>query len=122
MVLPRVFMMVCSRFPLAVVQGHGGFPTCRTRAPRRALKMSCTRAACAAWASVSVRMAGCSCSPSAGARIWSIAKTGHMLVFFSFFFGLASHKRRGLVQRVGCSGGLCRPLPLGDGLQLLPAV
>ena len=42
--------------------------------------MSCTRAACAAWASVSVRMAGCSCSPIASSRIWWIAKTGHRLV------------------------------------------
>ena len=54
-------------------QGPGGFPTCRTRALRRAPKISCTRAACAAWASVLVRMAGCSRSPSAIAQIWQIA-------------------------------------------------
>ena len=41
-----------------------------------ALRISCTRAACAAWASVSVQMAGRSCPPFASARIWSIAKTG----------------------------------------------
>ena len=64
---------------LAAAQGPGGLPTRRTRALRRALRMSCTRAACATWASVSVQMAGCSCSPSASARIWCIAKTGHRL-------------------------------------------
>ena len=42
-----------------------------------ALKISCTGAACAAWASVSVWMVGCSCAPSASARIWWMAKTGH---------------------------------------------
>ena len=79
-VLPRVFMRECSRFRLAVVQGSGGFPTRRTRALPRALRISCTRAACATWASVSVRIAGCICSHSASARIWWIAKTGHRLV------------------------------------------
>ena len=74
-------------WPVAA-QGPGGLPTRRTRALRRALKISCRRAACAAWASVSVQIAGCSCSPSASARIWWIAKTG---------------------DRVGRSGGLCRP-------------
>ena len=64
---------------LAAGQGREGLPTRRTRALRRALKISCTRAACAAQASVSVRMAGCSCPPSASARIWWIAKTGHRL-------------------------------------------
>ena len=54
----------------AAGQGPGGLPTRRTKALRRALKNSCTRAACAARASVSVRMAGCSCPPSASARIW----------------------------------------------------
>ena len=53
-------------------QGPGGFPTRCTRALRRALKISCTRAACAAWASVPVQMAGCSRSPSASTRIWWI--------------------------------------------------
>ena len=80
MVPPRLFMGVCSWLRLAVVQGPGGFPTRRTRALRRALRISCTRAACAAWASVSVRMAGCSCPPIASARIWWIAKTGHRSV------------------------------------------
>ena len=64
---------------LVAGQGPGGLPARRTRALRRALKISCTRAACAARASVSVRMAGCSCPPSASARIWWIAKTGHRL-------------------------------------------
>ena len=50
--LPRVFMRVCSRFRLTVAQGPGRFPTRRTRALRRALRISCTMAACAAWASV----------------------------------------------------------------------
>ena len=63
----------------AAAQGPGGLPTRRTRALRGALKISCTRAACAAWASVSVRMAGSSCSPSASAWIWWIAKTGDRL-------------------------------------------
>ena len=54
----------------AAAQGPWGLPTRSTRALRRALKISCTRAACAAWASVSLRMAGCSCLPSASARIW----------------------------------------------------
>ena len=80
MVLPRVFMGVCSRFRLAVVQGPGGFPTRRTRLLQRALRMSCTRAACAAWASVQVRIPGCSCPPIATARIGWFAKTGHTLV------------------------------------------
>ena len=40
---------------------------------------------------------------------------------------LAQRQRRDLVDcedgaQVGCSGGLCRPLTLGIGLQLLPAV
>ena len=64
----------------AAPQGPGGFPTRRTRKLRRALKISCTRAACAAWASVSVRMAGCSCSPSASARIWWIAVFDYITV------------------------------------------
>ena len=54
---------------LVAGQGPGGLPARRTGALRRALKISCTRAACAAHASVSVRMAGCSCPPSASARI-----------------------------------------------------
>ena len=41
-----------------------------------ALNVSCTRAACVARASVSVRMVGTSCLPSASARFWRIAKTG----------------------------------------------
>ena len=61
-------------------QGSGGFPTRRTRALLRALKISCTRAVCAARASVSVRMAGCSRSPSASARIWWIAVFDNTLV------------------------------------------
>ena len=36
----------------AAAQGPGGLPTRRSKALRRALKISCTRAACAAWASV----------------------------------------------------------------------
>ena len=36
-------------------------------------------AACAAWASVSVRMVGGSCPPIASPRISWIAKTGHRL-------------------------------------------
>ena len=48
---------------LAVAQGPGGLPTRRTRALRRALKISCTRAAWAAWASVSVRMAAAVACP-----------------------------------------------------------
>ena len=78
--LVRVFMRVCSRFRLAVVQGPGGYPQRRTRALRSGLRILCTRAVCDAWASLSVRMAGCSCSPSASARICWIAKTGHRLV------------------------------------------
>ena len=73
----RVFMRVCSPFWLASAQGPEGSPTRSTRALRRALRISCTRAARAARASVSVPMVGCSCSPSASARIWWIAKTGH---------------------------------------------
>ena len=80
MLWPRIFMAVCSRFWLAVVQGPWGFRTRRTRALRRSLRISCTRAACAARASVSMRMAGCSCPPIASARIWSIGKMGHRLV------------------------------------------
>ena len=64
----RVFMGVCSWFRLAVVQGLGGFPTRRTRALRRALRISCTRAVCAAWASVSVRMAAAVARPSPAPR------------------------------------------------------
>ena len=100
-VLPRVFMIVCSRLRLAVVQGPRGFPTRRTRALRRALGILSTRDACAAWASVSVRMAGCNCSPSASARIWWIAKAGHRLVAP----GISAVRSR-----------------WGDGLQLLPVV
>ena len=74
-----MFIRVCSWFWLAVAQGPGAFPTRRTRALRRALRISCTRAACAACAFVSVRMLGCSCSPSASARIWWITKKGHRL-------------------------------------------
>ena len=79
MVLRRVFMRVCSRFRPAVAQRPGGFPTRCPNALQRALRILCTRAACAACASVSVRMAGCSCSPSASARILWISKTGHRL-------------------------------------------
>ena len=46
MVSPCVFIGVCSRFRLAVVQGPEGFPTRRTRALRRTVRISCTRAAC----------------------------------------------------------------------------
>ena len=48
-----------------IVQGRCGFRAPGPRAPPGA--------------SVSVRMAGCSCPPSASARIWWIAKTGHRL-------------------------------------------
>ena len=75
----RIFMRVCSWCRPAVAQGPGGFPTRRTRALRRALKISCTRAACAAWASVSVWMVGCSSLPGASAPIWWIAQPGHRL-------------------------------------------
>ena len=101
MVLPCVFIRVCSRFRLVVVEGPGGLPTRRTRALRRALRISCTRDACSPLASVSVRMAG---------------------------FQLPAHRHRpDLVDRkdgtqVGRFGGLRRLLALGDGLQLLPAV
>ena len=79
-VLLRVFMRLFSLFQLSVVQGPGGFPMRRTRALRRALRISCTRAACAAWASVSVGMAGCICQLFTCAWILWIAKTGHRLV------------------------------------------
>ena len=75
----RVFMRVCSRIQPAAAQDPGGFLRRCTRALQRALKISCTRTACAAWASVSVWMVGCSCSPSTSAQIWWIAKTGHRL-------------------------------------------
>ena len=73
----------------AVAQGPGGFPTRRRRGLRRALKISCTRAACAAWASVSVRMAGCSCSPSASARIWWITLLDNIPVVIGLAVGPA---------------------------------
>ena len=97
----RVFLRVCSRFRLPVAQPPGGFPTRRTRTLQRALEISCTRAVCVASASISVWMVGCGCLPSASAWIEWIAKTA---------------------AQVGRSGGLCHPLALGDGLQLLPAV
>ena len=100
MVSPRVFMMVCSWFRLAVAQGPGGFPMRRTRALRRALGISCTRAACAALASVSVRMAGCSCLLSASARILWIAKTGHRLAEV----GVSTVR-----SRWGMASSCCRP-------------
>ena len=89
MVSPRVFVGACSRFRLAVGQGPGGFLRRRTRPLRRALKISCTKAACAAWASVSVQMVGSSCPD------------------------LVDCKDRAQVSR---SGGVCRLLVLGDGL------
>ena len=92
MVPPRTFIGTCSRFRLALGQGPGGFPIRRTRALRRTLRISSTRAARAAWASVSVRMVRCSCPPIASAWIWWISKTG---------------------AQVCRSGGLCRPLALG---------
>ena len=70
----RVFMRVCSWFQVAGVQDPGGFLTRRMRALRSAL-----RAARAAWAFVSVRIMGYSCSPNASAGISWIAKTGHRL-------------------------------------------
>ena len=88
-----------------MAQGPGGLPTRRTRALRRALKISCTRAACAAWASVSVRMVGCSCSPSASAQTWWIAKTGHRLVAVG-----VSAVRSGMASNAGRSGRTSTPL------------
>ena len=96
----RVFMRVCSWFRLTVAQGPGGFTTRRMRALRRALRISCTRAACAAWAFVSVRMVGCSCSPSTSARIWWIAKTGHRLGAV----GVSA-----VCSRWGMASSCCRP-------------
>ena len=57
-------------------QSIPGLPRCRTRAVRRAAKLSHIRAACAAGAASSVWMAGHTC-PAANAPIWWIAKTGH---------------------------------------------
>ena len=92
----------------AAAQGPGGFPTRRTRALRRALKISCIRAACAAWASVSVRMAGCSCSPSASAQIWRIAMLDNTPVVIGPAVGpacLAGPFARPLADPVGGRGG-----------------
>ena len=102
-------------------QGLGGFPTHRTRALQRALKISCTRAACAARASVSVRMVGCSRSPSASARIWQIAVLDNTHVVIGPAVGpacLAGPFARPLadpLRRRGGSGGMTGPgvaLPL----------
>ena len=102
-------------------QGPGGLPTRRTRALRRAQKISCTRAACAAQASVSVRMAGCGRSPSAGARIWRIAVFVNIFVVIGPAVGpacLASPFARPLADPLhgrGGSGGMTGPavvLPL----------
>ena len=59
-----------------VGEGIVGLPGCRTRAVRSAAKILLTRAACAACASCSVRIAGDTC-PAANVQIWWIAKTGH---------------------------------------------
>ena len=86
-------------------------------------KIPCTRAACAAWASVLVRMAGCSCSPSASARIWRIAVLDNTLVVISPAVGpacLAGPFARPLADplrgRGGSNGmtgpGVALPLPL----------
>ena len=110
----------------AAAQGPGGFPTRRTRALRRALKISCTRAACAAWASVLVRMAGCSCSPSANARIWWIAVFDNIPVVIGPAVGpvcLAGPCARPLADPVrgrGGSGGKTGPR-LAPPLSLLQA-
>ena len=70
----RVWLCVAAAGPVAGCgSGSWEFLTRRTRALRRVLKISCTRAVCAARAPVSVRMAGCRCLPSVSARIWWIA-------------------------------------------------
>ena len=70
----RVWLCAAAAGPVAGCDsGSWGFLTCRTRALRRVLKISCTRAVCAARAPVSVRMAGCRRSPSASAWIRWIA-------------------------------------------------
>ena len=79
----RMFMRVCSWFWLAVAQGPGAFPTRRTRALRRALRISC-----------------CSCSPSASARIWWITKKGHR-------FGAVGVSA--IRSRWGMAPGCCSP-------------
>ena len=106
---------------LGAAQGPGGFPARRTTALRRALRISCTRAACAAWASVSVRMAGCSCSPSASARIWWLMVLDNTPVLISPAVGptcLAGPFARPLADPLrgrGGSGGMTGP---GVGLPL----
>ena len=105
----------------AAAQGPGGFPTRRTRALRRALKILCTRAACAASASVSVQMAGCSCSPSASARIWRIAVLDNTPVVIGLAVGpacWAGHFARPLADPVRGRGGSGGTTGLGVALPL----
>ena len=110
-------------------QGPGGRPTRRPRALRRVLKISCTRAACAARASVSVQMAGCRRSPSASARIWRIAVFENTPVVIGSALGpacLAGPFARPLVDPLrgrGGSGGMTGPgvalppFPVARGLR-----
>ena len=89
-------------------QGPGGFPTRRTRPLRRVLKISCTRAACAARASVSVWMGCCRRSPSASARIWRIAVFDNTPVVIGSAVGpacLAGPFARPLADRLRGRGG-----------------
>ena len=80
--------------------GPRGFAIRCTRALRRTLRTSCTRASCAAGASVSVRMAGCRCPLIDSARIWWIAKTGHRFVAA----GVAAVR-----SRRGMASSCCQP-------------
>ena len=99
-VLPRVFMRVCSRSRLAVVQGSGGFHAPHEGAAEGTEDFVHKRRVC---------RLGLRLSVNGGLQL------------------LAHRQGPDLVDRedgaqVGRCGGLCRPVALGDGLRLLPAV
>ena len=112
----RVWLCVAAAGPVAGCgSGSLGFLTRRTRALRRVLKISCTRAVCAARAPVFVRMAGCRRSPRASARIWWMAVFNNTSAVIGLAVGpacMAGPVARPLVDPLrggGGSGGMTGP-------------
>ena len=95
--------------------GSWGFLTRRSRVLRRVPKILCIRAVRAAWAFLSVRMAGCRRSPCASARTWWIAVFDNTPAVIGLAVGpacMAGPFARSLVDSLrgrGGSGGMPGP-------------
>ena len=112
----RVWLRVAAAGPVAGCgSGSWGFLMRRTRALWRVLRISCSRAVCAARAPVSVRMAGCRRSPSARAQIRQIALFDNTPAVIALAVGpacMAGPCARPLVDPLrgrGGSGGMTGP-------------